>query len=361
MPLHRPPRRTLAQAIDSHDNGFHLVRLLCALAVVVFHAFQLNPVQPRPDPLSAWLAPHTDLGGVAVGVFFLLSGMFVNQSWLRDPHLARFALRRAARIVPGLFVCLLSTVIVAVAFFSAQGWAGLLGPEPWRFVFGGSALHWLQYNIPPHELRIAGVLGGQDLNGPLWTLYWEGRMYVVLALLGCAAVAPMRAWMRIGAVALLLAANLFPQVLSGYIWEVRMWSLFLVGMLLQTIAPSVRIGLPQLLCACALAALNWTRSLAMSGSGLTWFGIALIMGAAALWLGTAARPHWRHVQRHDYSFGIYIYHWPLLIMLRAAFPALGAAALLATGLLLIVPAAILSWHCVESPAMRMARRLMKAP
>lgn len=360
MALNRPSSRTLAQAIDSHDNGFNLVRLICALLVVVFHAFQLNLAHPGADPLSALLAPHTDLGGVAVGVFFMISGMFITQSWMRDQHLARFALRRVARIVPGLFACLLSTAIVAVVFFSPQGWAGLLGPEPWRYIFGGSVLHWLQYSIAPQELRIAGVLGGQDLNGPLWTLYWEGRMYVALALLGCAAVLPMRAWLRLSAVFLLLAANLFPDVLSGYIWEVRMWSLFLVGMLLQTLAPVVRVGLPHVACAFALAALNWTRALAMSGSGLTWFGIALIIGALGLWIGTAARPRWRHVQRHDYSYGIYIYHWPLLIMLRAALPTLDAAGLLATGLLLIVPAAMLSWHLVESPSLRAARRLMKA-
>jgi peptidoglycan/LPS O-acetylase OafA/YrhL len=357
MAFDRPPR-SLADAIDSHDNGFNLVRLGCALLVVAYHAFQLNPAHPGPDPLSELLAPHTDLGGLAVGMFFIISGMFVTQSWMRDQNLARFALRRAARIVPGLFACLLSTTIVAAGFFSLQGWATLLGPEPWRYIFGGSVLHWLQYVIPPQELRIAGVLGGQDLNGPLWTLYWEGRMYVVLALIGVGAMLPMRTWMRAAAIFLLLAANLFPSVLVGYIWEVRMWSLFLVGMLLQTLAPQVRIRLPQVACALALAALNWTRSLAMSGSGLSWFGIALVMGTLGLWIGSARWVRWRHVQRHDYSFGVYIYHWPLLLMLRAALPGLGAAALLACGLLLTVPVAMLSWHLVEAPAMRAARRLL---
>ena len=279
--------RSLGQAIDSHQNGFNLVRLVCALLVVVYHAFQLNSVRPGPDPLTALLAPHADLGQVAVGVFFIISGIFITQSWMRDPHLARFALRRVARIVPGLFACLLTTTVLAVAFFSEAGLAGMLDPAPWRFILGGSVLHALQYIIPPAELRIAGVLGGQDLNGPLWTLYWEGRMYVMVALIGLAAVLPMRTWMRGVALFLLLAASLFPQVLSGYIWEVRMWSLFLVGMLLLTLAPSVRVSLVAVACAFALAALNWTRSAALTPSPLTWFGIALIMGALALWAGSA--------------------------------------------------------------------------
>ena len=360
--------RTLGHAIDSHENGFNLVRLLCALLVVVYHAFQLNPIAPGPDPVSRLSAPHADLGGIAVGIFFIISGLFITQSWLRDPHLVRFAVRRIARIVPGLFVCLLLSTVCAVAFFSSDGLAGMLKPQPWRYILGGSVLHWLQYIIAPEELRIAGVLAGQDLNGPLWTLYWEGRMYVMVALVGLAAMLPMRVWMRGAAVFLLLAANLFPDVLSGWVWEVRMWSLFLVGMLLCTLAPHVRIGLAQVLCAVALAGLNWTRQMATTGTGLTWFGIALIMAAVALWVGTA-RPGgmWQgalvrplqHVRTHDYSFGIYIYHWPVLLMVRAACPPLDAMTLLAISFLVILPVAMLSWHLVEAPAQRLARRMLK--
>lgn len=360
MAFHLRPSRTLAEAVASKDNGFNLTRLICALLVVVYHAFQLNPTAPRPDPLTALLAPHTDLGGAAVGVFFIISGMFITQSWMNDPHLLRFALRRVTRIVPGLFACLLLTTIVAAGFFSEQGWPLLLDPAPWRYIFGGSVLHGLQYIIPPQELRIAGVLGGAELNGPLWTLYWEGRMYVVLALVGAAALLPMRAWMRFAALFLLLAANLFPTVLSGYMWEVRIWSLFLTGVLLQTVAPAVRIGLPQVACAVALVALNWTRSMALTGSGLTWFGIALVICALGFWLGSARRPHWRHLQRHDYSYGVYIYHWPLLLMLRAVFPGLDGPGMLGAGLLLIVPVAMLSWHLVEQPCLRAVRPWLAA-
>lgn len=361
MALKLPTPRTLGDAIDSHDNGFNLVRLVCALLVVAFHAFLLNPVHPRADPLSVLLAPLTDLGSLAVGVFFMVSGLFVTHSWMRDPHLGRFALRRAARIVPGLFVCLLLSTVIAVCAFSTQGWAGLLDWAPWRYVFSSATLHWLRYIIPPDELRIDGVLGGTGLNGPLWTLYWEGRMYVMVALIGLSAFLPLRTWVRAAAIFLLLATNLFPTVLVGYIWETRMWSLFLCGMLLQTLAPQVRVGLPQAACALALAALNWTRSVATTASGLTWFGIALVLGALALWAGSSGGARARHVQRHDYSFGIYIYHWPILLMLGAAFPRLDAAPILAAALALTVPVAMLSWHLVEGPAMRAARRWMARP
>ncbi len=359
MDQHTGPR-TLDQATASHDNGFNLVRLVCATLVVVFHAFPMNSARPgASDPVSPLLAPHTDLGALAVGVFFLISGIFISQSWERDPHLGRYVLRRVARIVPGLFVCLLVMTVLAIGLFSSTGWRGLLEPAPWNYIFGNTVLHWLRYIIPPEELKIPGVFGGETLNGPLWTLYWEARMYVVVALVGISAALPLRTWMRGAALFLLAAANLFPDVLSGYIWEVRLWSLFLTGMLIHTLGRDLRIGWRHVACALALVALDWTRSKALTPSPLTWFGIFLVAGTFALAVGTARLPFARHVQRHDYSYGIYIYHWPVLLVLRTAFAPLGHWRLLALGLVVTGVLAVLSWHFVEAPALRAIRRRLR--
>lgn len=351
--------RSLEVAICTHQNGFNLVRLVCALAVVVFHAATLHPTAPSRDPISTLLAPHSDLGALAVGIFFVISGMFVSRSWMSDPHLGRFFVRRVARIVPGLCACLLVSTIVAVTFFSQPGWRGLLEAAPWRYIAGNAILHGLQYNIPSAELALPGVFDGQHLNGPLWTLYWEGRMYVMVALVGTAAMLPLRTWMRGAALFLLAAANLFPDVASGYIWEVRMWSLFLIGILLQTMAPGLRIGARHVACAFVLVLLNWTRSASLTPSPVTWFGIALLVIVLALAVG-GARVRWTaHIQRHDYSYGIYIWHWPLILMLRVVLPPLDAVAFCAVSMLTVIPMAILSWHVVEYPALRTTRRWLE--
>jgi peptidoglycan/LPS O-acetylase OafA/YrhL len=152
---------------------------------------------------------------------------------------------------------------------------------------------------------------------------------------------------------------LFPEVLSGYIWEVRLWSLFLTGMLIHTLGCDLRIGWRHVACALALVALDWTRSQALTPSPLTWFGILLVAGTLALAVGTARLPFARHLQRHDYSYGIYIYHWPVLLTLRTAFAPLGHWRLLALGLVVTGVLAVLSWHFVEAPALRAIRRRLR--
>jgi peptidoglycan/LPS O-acetylase OafA/YrhL len=356
MLLTRSAPRTLGEAINS-GNGFNLVRLIAALLVVVYHCFSLNPAHPGlPDPVTRLLAPASNLGAVAVGVFFMISGLFISRSWMHDPHVLRFLLRRVVRIVPGLLVCVTLTTLIAVAFFSDTGWAGVFSSATWRYVFGSATLHGLQTVIPPEELRIAGVLNGQDINGPLWTLYWEGRMYVMLALLGASAILPMRTWLMGASIFLLAAAGLWPQVLGGYIWNAQMWPLFLIGILLCTLASSIRVGPAQVICALLLAGLSWARWMDTNSTGLTFFGATLILASAALWVGTARFQGQAYFQRNDYSYGVYIYHWPVILMLRAVMPGLNEITLLLCALAVVLPLAMLSWHWIESPALHFTRR-----
>jgi peptidoglycan/LPS O-acetylase OafA/YrhL len=353
--------RTLGEAIDS-DNGFNLVRLIAALLVVLYHCFSLNPAHPnKPDPFTDILAPVTNIGTIAVGVFFMISGIFISRSWMHDPHLPRFFLRRVARIMPGLFVCVTLTTTVAVIFFSDTGWSGMFSSGPWHYIFANTALHGLRAVAPPAELKIPGVLGGQDLNGPLWTLLWEARMYVMLALLGVTAAMPMRIWLMVMSIFLLIASGLWPRVTAGYIWGFEMWPQFLVGILLFTVAANVRIGARHAVGTLVLAALGWAQWTINISTGLTFFGASLICATSALWLGSARFKGHAFFQKHDYSYGVYIYHWPVILMLKTAIPSLNEITMLLATLLIVLPLAMLSWHWIESPVLQLMRNKLRRP
>lgn len=88
------------------SNNLNALRLIAAGLVLYGHSFVFLGLH-EPYFLS-WL----HLGTLGVYIFFTISGFLVSQSWDRDPHLLRFFIRRALRIFPGLFVCLLLSILV---------------------------------------------------------------------------------------------------------------------------------------------------------------------------------------------------------------------------------------------------------
>lgn len=343
--------RTLAQSISTRSNNFNLVRLVLALLVLLYHAYVLCG---GVDPLSRWMSPHMNTGRLAVGVFFILSGLFVTQSLLKDSRLWTFVLRRACRILPGLFVCVLTTTLVAVAFFSEQGAVGLTAQSTWDYILGNSVLHYLKPDIPASEMVIPGVFAQRSpdaINGSLWSLYWEAKFYILLAVMGAMAVLPSRLWLMSASVVLLILIQTMPGALLGYFWELPLLTLFLCGVLLTTLDRYVVISARHV---AAVGAFFY-----LTGWGAPAFNLFLLAGALTLWLGTLP---WRisgYLETHDYSFSLFIYHWPVMQMLKAAFPQMNSIFLLLSCCALLVPVVMLSWVYVEKPAIRWGHALCR--
>jgi peptidoglycan/LPS O-acetylase OafA/YrhL len=88
-------------------NNFDLLRLLAAILVIFAHSFDLLK---RPEPLTS-IVP-AGWGYVGVLIFFSISGFLVSRSWVRDPQLISFAVKRALRIMPALVVALILSAVV---------------------------------------------------------------------------------------------------------------------------------------------------------------------------------------------------------------------------------------------------------
>jgi peptidoglycan/LPS O-acetylase OafA/YrhL len=84
----------------------------------------------------------------------------------------------------------------------------------------------------------------------------------------------------------------------------------------------------------------------------------LIFGVFALWLGGIHKALIPHIQRHDYSFGIYIYHWPIVQMLRMELSPIGPIPLFFAAMPLVLSLSVLSWHYVEMPSIKFAKKIM---
>jgi peptidoglycan/LPS O-acetylase OafA/YrhL len=77
------------------------------------------------------------------------------------------------------------------------------------------------------------------------------------------------------------------------------------------------------------------------------------VGFAYLCLYAAVRLPLRGNPRWDLSYGLYVYHWPVhLLLALAGATALGEWAFAALGITLALGLAVLSWVFVEAPALR---------
>jgi peptidoglycan/LPS O-acetylase OafA/YrhL len=75
---------------------------------------------------------------------------------------------------------------------------------------------------------------------------------------------------------------------------------------------------------------------------------------AVFWLAYVPNLHWFN-RAGDYSYGLYIYAFPIEQALRQYFPAILPLELFATAAVLTLGCAMLSWHLVEQPALKLKK------
>jgi peptidoglycan/LPS O-acetylase OafA/YrhL/ABC-type sugar transport system permease subunit len=397
-------RRTLA-APESRDpanlRGFDGMRAIACLLVIFHHLSQ------RLDgdwALVWWLKPVWILGlrmDMGVCIFLVLSGALLSMPYwqrfldgARPPPLGDYALRRAARIVPGYWAALAASTLVGLwAIPEAQA----VLP---RFLAGAtftSGLHWV-------------TLFPSELDPVLWSISFEVMCYLLLPLLvlpmwrALPDRAPRRALRYVLGVLvglelahLAIVAN-FMTAEEGKGWRYGLlggakewlpyWSpasfmtMFMLGGAAalgvawkQRVNPKRstdwdRLGTWSLLAGWLLYALfgSGVNSVTRQPYITPVFPALVAFGLFAMQFGDRL-PRWLDnrllawVAKH--SFGLYLWHFPVLELLRITWVPrfkpmelrsipmwllLSTIAVAASALL-----AWLSWNVLEQPALRWAR------
>ena len=327
------------------QNNFDAIRLIAAFAVLWDHQHALTGI---PGP-SAW---GNTLGMYAVVAFFAISGYLVTKSWLSDPHLLRFAWRRALRLWPGLVVAvLLCAFVLGPAVTSLPLRDYFQSPITWLYL---KTLH-LHVNF-----YLPGVFTDNvstAVNGSLWTIPLEVRCYVVLGLLGVFRIWQYRA-----------SSAVFLTILAGYLaWRYapsdqppHRWSyglqygvVFAIGMVL---ACWESLWLPRKGGAAVACAMGLLVLYALGGPVLRGQIAVYATACLAVLLGAARWPVLHRAGRWgDCSYGVYIYAFPvqqtLLWAWGKSLPNFWVGMLASMAVTCIL--AMLSWHFVEAPALRL--------
>lgn len=341
-PAGRP--RTLAQAYDPRSNAFDLLRLVLAGTVAVTHVMQLAlGWQPTIG--------RTEVGGLAVDGFFVLSGFLITASWLRLRSPGRFAWHRALRILPGFWACLLVTAVVVAPLLAVLG-----GGSPAAVLTGpGSATTYVLHNagLFMAQFGIAGLPASTPdpvVNGSLWTLFYEALCYAAVAGLGVLGLLRHRPLLVVAGVAALQLATAAQEATGAQLLPgenlPRLLLLFALGAAAHLVADRVPVT-PVVLAAAGASVV----------AGLLLLDDYRALGApgfALLLLATAARLPWRPRLRRDLSYGAYVWHWPVALLVLST-PLAGAPVVVVVLVVLAATAlvALASWHLVEAPAMRL--------
>ncbi len=385
--------------------GADFVRATACLMVVAHHVAQrVAPAVLPPGGMRA--AMGFTMGAFGVAAFFVLSGYLLSRPfWLAIdsgepmPSLRTYALRRAARILPGFWLALTVTFLLS---FTVLGFPfdGILLLRYLSGLFLVSGFHWLTW-FPV------------EFNGPLWSIGAEIISYAALPI--CLLLMfrlPFRGWAARLVWLVIVAAVVGLQFVAlrvlqpdafqrgwefGTVGGAKFWwpnyspfgfyAIFAIGALaagVQVQIARLRSGWFDLLAlaglALAIGSMAWFFPVA-EGFGLAnipygfpWFplGVALILisvpSSAALYRITEIAPI-AYVAR--VSFGIYVWHYFLMEIVRVLWQPryvywgminVGAWAWISFAVVVLsFFIATLSYALLEEPIIRWARGLERRP
>lgn len=350
---------------SERKNSFDLVRLMAALAVLISHFCGMSG---RPDPIDGFWGTDEDLGGLAVLIFFGLSGYLITDSILRGASFKFYAWSRFLRIYPALIVCLV-VCIVAGAFLTRLSFDQYFSPQTSQFFFGNLfPFFWQEQRFLPGVF----VPPWNAMNGPLWTIKYELACYITA-----------------------LAVFLFPKFLRRFafvvlcvlfviIWlaPIDSWQIPPASTVSSRVARFEYFNMGFFRYYAAIFFLAATARILVGDKPIRWlllfFSLGIIFAAfygtpisqlallsglslVGVCVGCSSLLYFNGLYKQrigDLSYSTYLYGWPisiLCILLLASLLGFWPTMLIAAAITLVV--ACLSWKFVERPGLRLKSRI----
>ncbi len=348
---HVTPRATFG-----HDNNFDLLRFAMAVLVVFSHCFECALGDgDAHEPLFRLTGGRVSTGGLAVDAFFVISGFLITASWQRSRSALSFVRKRACRIYPAYVAAMVVSGCLVGPLFSCE-------PGPWltRPILGHLAKATAVFDEPRYPGAFAANPSPLAIDNPVWTIRYEVACYVLVFALGVTGVLRWRAVVLLAFVAVVLGYATeygvrLPAFVAGPGYVARRWArlpaFYLAGVVLYLYQD--RVSIHAGLAAAAGAALVAT----LATPSLLTTALVVCGGYLLVWF---AYQRWvrlpRFAKRGDFSYGIYLYGFPIQQSLVAmTHDRLAPMVLFALATPLAVVAGAVSWHVVEERFVRSKR------
>lgn len=327
----------------SRTNNLSFLRLIAALMVLYSHCFAIKGL---PEPVYFGL---TTAGGLAVYIFFTLSGYLIAESWDREPDIGRFLLKRSLRVFPGLAVCILLSSLVAgplLTTFSLHDYF----TSPQLLTYLENIFLYISFELP-------GVFSGNSIpnvvNGSLWSLPIEFFMYIIVAMIG--QIFSASRWIYLlalitGMITCISYAFLHPPPIAIYgvnlAHAIIASTYFLTGACCYKFDINRYLSINTLSIAIAL----WLLLTPFPEVLLpcTW----ILLPAVVFSYGFSSQG-WieRITAQRDYSYGIYIYAFPVQQAIIQHMQAIKILPFIVLSAGITILFAAISWHCIERPSL----------
>ncbi len=292
--------------VQIKSNNFDLLRLGLALVVCVMHAAELSQ-SPAFAPLA-----HVLSAAVAIKAFFVVSGFLIFMSYEQSLDVRTYFFRRGRRIYPAYCAVVIGCALL-LFFDSSRSATEYFSPALLEYVVANLLfLNAAQPSLPgvfEHGYSTA-------VNGALWTLKIEILFYAVVPLLAHA----FRRWGRLRMLALVylgsigytltmnaLAARTGQPVYAQLGRQLPgQLSYFMAGAAVYYYFPffqrHIKKIVPAAIAAYGAATVLPIGAVAPAALACLVLAVALFTPPVRLFEG-------------DYSYGIYIVHYPVVQLL----------------------------------------------
>src|SRR3954471_13018691 len=362
--------KTLGSVLDEQDGfgqGFDALRILLATGIVGWHTAQLTGHLDIARASAFWLSET-----ILVPMFFALSGFLVAGSSMRlTPR--SFLINRVARIVPALAVDIVFAALIIGPIVTTLPLKVYFSDPGFQSYFL-NLIGWMHFTLP-------GVFNDNpstEVNGALWTVPFEIGCYVVLMGLmvsGAMKHARWVAWLTYGVlIAGIPLRNMGadfatgePSVLKDVAMDLfcHRSSLLVPSFLIGVVLYQQRYSIPFSRAA-VLGLLGLAMFVSMFGDATSVFGSAPayaillpLIAYLTVAIGLLPLPAIPGFGGGDYSYGLYLYQVPFLQLLVHSFPKAWTGqwwwTLFLVGFPVSLAAAMLSWHAVEYPVLKLRK------
>jgi peptidoglycan/LPS O-acetylase OafA/YrhL len=343
----------LSTYATNRDNNFNFIRFCAATLVLFSHSFAIAIGTASAEPLRSSIG--MTLGNIAVDIFFVTSGFLITGSFISKNNIVAFAWARILRIYPALIVAMLFCVFIVGFYFTTLG-AGeyFSSAETQLFLIKNSTLF---FGV---ENQLPGVFNDipykNSINGSLWTLPYEVKMYTILAValifisyLGTLTRLITNKWaiLMVGILATTLHLfNYFKPVISAEF--AHLFYMFFIGATFYFWKERVVLSLKLFVCLLALVLLS------VEQQELYFVAYSLCLPYLIFYIVYVPNGFIRKFNRvGDYSYGIYIYAFPIQQTFAALIPGISVIDMILYSFGATLLMSILSWHFIEKRFLKM--------